>query len=196
MTKRFNQNFHCPNCKTWNTAETIFGRWLRNNPLLASHLGTCVLDSDYWVHQFKTYNPSNGRKSRDVQCIMLVEVKTNGCDLDDAQRDTLHIVNQILRNRRQTPTKKLIHQAGTSVVKVRSVFSGAMVDIWCYGAHLLRFSGLGPDDSSEIIWDNKHAITKDQLTSLLNFDTHPDTLNPMDFRIHHYKEVQADLLVP
>lgn len=194
MTRPFNQNSHCPNCQTWSTAETIFGRWIRNNPRLASVDGTCVLDSDYWVHRFKTYNPQNGRPSRDIQCIMLVEVKTNGCDLNPAQRDTLHIINQIIRNRRSTPTKDAIHQAGTSVVKAKSLISKVPVSAWCYGAHLLQFSGLGPDDSEEIRWDKNKVITKEQLTSLLNFDLNPDTLQEMDFRIHHYKEVQSDFL--
>ena len=194
MTRQFNQQSHCPNCQTWHTSETMFGRWIRNNAKLDSARGICVLDSDYWIHKFKTYDPINGRSSREIQCIMLVEIKTNGCSLTDAQRDTLHIVNQIMRNRSETPTKKMIHQAGVSVVKVRSLMRDAPVTAWCYGAHLLRFSGLGPDDSEEITWDNKYRITIDQLTDLLNFDLHPDTMMPMDFRIHHYKEVQPSLI--
>jgi len=194
MTRQFNQQSHCPNCKTWQTSETLFGRWIRNNPELDSSKGICVIDSDYWVHKFKTYNPLNNRPSREIQCIMLVEIKTNGCDLNPAQRDTLNIVNQLMRNRSQTPTKKALHQAGLSVVKVRSLMSGSPITVWCYGAHLLRFSGLGPDDSDKITWDNRHEITKNQLTALLNFDIHPDSLKEMDFRIHHYKEVQSDFL--
>jgi hypothetical protein len=125
---------------------------------------------------------------------MLVEVKTNGCDLNPAQRDTLHIVNQIMRNRNDTPTKKMVHQAGRSIVNVRSLMNNVPVTAWCYGAHLLKFSGLGPDDSDSITWDNKHQITKEQLTDILNFDLNPDTMESMDFRIHHYKEDQPALL--
>lgn len=193
MTRPFNQKVHCPNCRSWINAETFFGSWLRNNKRLDSIDGTCVLDSDYWIHRFKTYSDPNGKYDRQIQCIMLVEVKTNGCNLSEAQRDTLYMVNQLLRNRSKTPTKNPIYQSGISIAKVKSTMQDTDVVAWCYGVHVLRFSGLGPQDSEHIWWDDKKEITEDQLTDLLNFDINPDTLLPMDFRIHHYKESQLAL---
>lgn len=176
MTRPFNQTSHCPNCKTWSTSETLFGRWIRNNPALDSGNGFCVIDQDYWVHRFKVDG------SRSFQCLMLVEIKTNSAELTAAQRDTLYVINQLMRNRRSTPTKN-DPQCGNSL-KVISTYSGQKVELRVYGMHVLRFSGLGPDDSKEIWW-NKRSITLDQLTALLKFDLDPDSLRPLDLRNHH-----------
>jgi hypothetical protein len=179
MTRHHNTQFHCPNCKTWHTSETIFGRWIRNNKQLDSSEGFCVIDQDYWIHRFKHYD------DRDFQLIMLVEIKTNSADLTDAQRDTLHIANQIMRNRSWTPTKQLKHQPDLSVVrKVRSIKNKKFINVRVYGVHCLRFSHLGPDDSDWIIWDH-NQIDQETLTQLLRFDLDPDTLKPIDLRNHH-----------
>lgn len=179
MTRQFHSRFECPNCRTIHTAETLFSRWIRENEELDAPEGFCILDADYWVHRFKTYG------SREFQCIMLVEVKTNSKTLTDAQRDTLHLVNQIIRNRRTTPTKERKYEAnGNGPLRVKSPKAMCIVNVRCYGAHLLRFSGLGPEDSERIIWD-KTQIDQKTLTALLRFDLDPDTLKPIDFRSHH-----------
>lgn len=178
MTRQHFQQFHCPNCQTWHSAETSFGRWVRNNKALDSGSGFSVIDCDFWVHKFKTF------RSREFQLIMLVEIKTNGAQLSDAQKDTLHIANQVMRNRSETPTKERRFQAGYSIVKARSLMLGRNVLVKCHGVHSLVFSGLGPDDSDSIQWDRKE-IDELQLTQLLAFDLDPDTLNPIDLRSHH-----------
>ena len=178
MTRQFNSQFHCPNCKTWHTSETLFGRWIRNNDQLDSAKGFCVTDQDYWVHRFKTHG------NRAFQCLMLVEIKTHGADLTLAQTDTLHIVNQVMRNRRATPTKDLKFQAGIAPLKVRSSMAGHLVTLKSFGMHVLTFSGLGPEDSEWIRWD-RQEISEGQLTSLLRFDLDPDSLQPLDLRSHH-----------
>lgn len=176
MTRPFNQTTHCQNCKTWSTSETLFGRWIRNNPSLDSRDGFSVIDQDYWVHRFKVDG------NRLFQCLMLVEIKTNSAELTAAQRDTLHVINQLMRNRRSTPTKH-DPQCGNTL-KVVSTFSGKKAELRAYGMHVLRFSGLGPDDSKEMWW-NKTRISVDQLTALLRFDLDPDSLRPIDLRNHH-----------
>lgn len=179
MTRPFNQQFHCPNCKTWHSAETLFGRWIRNNPSLDSKSGYVVTDQDYWIHRYKTDH------GREFQLIMLCEIKTMGADLTIAQTDTLHIVNQLMRNRKQTPTKELRHQAGTTPrISVFSAMQGHHVNVRAYGMHVLTFSGLGPDDSEWIRWD-KQEVNLETLTGLLRFDLDPDTLKPLDLRVHH-----------
>lgn len=184
MTRQFNQQVHCPNCKTWITHETSFGRWIRNNQKLNSGFGYAITDQDYWVHKFKTYSdPKHG--DRDFQLIMLVEIKTMGIPLSESQSDTLHIVNQLMRNRKQTPTKDLAWQAGYSqTIRVDSLLNKRKVTVRAYGMHVLTFSGLGPDDSESIKWDRR-TISLDMLTSLLAFDLDPDTLQPLDLRNHH-----------
>lgn len=175
MTRPFNQQVHCPNCNTWITHETSFGRWIRNNGRLESRDGYCVTDQDYWIHRFKT------AYKKTYQLIMLVEIKTMGMPLTLAQKDTLHMANQLMRNRKN---KMLEYQAGPGVNHVHSIMTKSKTILRAYGMHVLTFSGLGPDDSEVITWD-KSAITKDQLTEILRFDLDPDTLLPIDLRPHH-----------
>lgn len=183
MTKPFSATFHCNNCKTWQTQETEFGRWLRNNKSFSSRDGYAITDIDWLVTEFKTIHKFNTGYGRDFQLMMEIEVKTMGADLSPSQRDTLAIRNALVRNRKQTPTKDLKFQAGNSI-KVTSVINGRTVMVRHYGVHSLRFSGLGPNDSEWIMWD-KQQITVEQLTSLIRFDLDPDTLRPIDLRNHH-----------
>ncbi len=132
--------------------------------MLESSEGYCVTDQDYTVHKFMIVG------NRDVQLIMDVEIKTMAAEVSIEQADTLHIKNQLMR------------KAGT-LVDVVSVKNKRMVKARPYGVHVLRFSGLGPDDSERIRWD-KHPITINQLTSILRFDLDPDTLEPIDLRDH------------
>ena len=179
MTRQFNAQYHCSNCKTWQTQETMFGRWIRNNRDLDSAKGYCVTDQDYWIHRFMV------DRSRAFQCIMMVEIKTMGAELSKAQSDTLWIIDQIMRNRKTTPTKSEVRlQAGSGPVKVRSAMAKTDVFLKAFGVHVLTFSGLGPDDSEWIRWDSKNVDTQ-TLTSILRFDLDPDTLKKIDFRNHH-----------
>ena len=160
------------------THETSFGRWIRENKDLDSSIGYCVSDQDYWVHKFKTFG------NREFQCLMLVEIKTMGANLSLAQKDTLHTVNQVMRNRKQTPTKELKFQAGCGPLKTYSLVAKREITLRCYGMHVLTFSGLGPTDSDYIKWDSRN-VQIDTLTKLLRFDLDPDSLNPIDLRNHH-----------
>lgn len=172
--------FYCGNCRTWQTQESSFGRWLRNNKALDASDGHCFVDQDYIVHKFKTHG------GRDFQLLMALEIKTMGAEPTAAQRDTLHLFNQVMRNRKQTPTKDMRFQAGTAPLRVFSTLAGRDVQLRIFGVHVLRFSGMGPDDSETIHWD-RTPIDVATLTALLRFDLDPDTLKPLDLRIHHPK---------
>ena len=174
MTRPFNQIINCPHCNEEITAEPAFGRWIRNNPELDSYDGYCVIDQDYWVHEFSTY------RGKDFQLIMMVEIKTFRAMPTLAQKDTLHVIDQITRNRRNGKIK----QAGNSIQKVYSYASEKEVYIRSYGAHLLTFSHSGPDDSDWIKW-NQRIVSEDILTKILRFDLDPDTLKKIDLRYHH-----------
>ena len=187
MTRSFNQQFHGANCKTWQTAETLFGRWIRSNPDLDSRHGYSVTDQDYWIHKYKTH------ETRRFQLLMLVEIKTMGAELSEAQRDTLYQVNQLMRNRRQTPTKELRYQTSSGPLTVKSTMLGGEVVMRAFGMHVLTFSGLGPDDSEWIRWD-RTQISVDQLTAILRFDLDPDTLRELDLRLHHQNAEQSERL--
>ena len=181
ITRPYQTLVHCSNCGTWHTGETSFSRWIRENERLDSGKGYCVTDQDMWVHKYKT------DRGRNFQLIMCVETKSNGADLTEAQRDTLAIVNALMRNRKQTPTKGLRYQAGNGVAEVQSLVAGRKVLVKCFGMHVLTFSGLGPSDSVWMRWDNKTKIDENTLTSVLAFDLDPDTLGPIDLRSHHSK---------
>lgn len=181
MTRQQKQKVHCLNCGVEITAETSFGRWIRNHPDLDSNTyGLSVMDMDYVIHRFRS------ELGRDFQLLMIVEVKTRGSQMSDAQRDTAHVLNQITRNRRQTPTKPLRYQAGTAPLMIYSIYAKRKVFLKVLGVHVLTFEGLGPDDSRWIKWDNRE-IDASELAALIRFDIDPDTLEPMQWRVHHEK---------
>ncbi|NBC46721.1 MAG: hypothetical protein GVY22_01760 [Gammaproteobacteria bacterium] len=195
MTQPHGSQFFCPDCKTFHTAESAFGRWIRNNSKLDSGLGFCVIDQDYWIHAYKTF------ENRDFQCLMAVEIKTHGGKVSNAQRDTLHILNQILRNRKNlTPTKK-DRFALAPFLKVHSAMLNREVNLRSFGVFVLTFSGIGPEDSGVITWSGGDGrargvtITTDQLTKLLKFELDPDTFMPIDelLRNHHQTPFKKNL---
>lgn len=146
--------------------------------MLPAREGLSITDADYVVHRFKTYG------SREFQCIMMIEVKTFTRKLPDAQRDTLYILHQLMRNRRDTPTKETLHQSGTTITKAHSFILGRDVNVRSFGTFVLTFSESGPEDSDEIFW-NKERITEETLVSLLRFELDPETRRPIDLRSHH-----------
>jgi hypothetical protein len=180
MTCLMRQQFTCSHCGKNSSAENAFSRWTRENPQLESADGTCIIDQDYWVHRFKTYF---GRR---FQLLMGVEVKTFFAKPTMAQKDTLFSLNQVMRNRRSTPTKENKFQSGTAPLRVFSFMMGREVFLKTFGVHLLTFSKTNPDDSDFIMWD-KTMIDKETLTKILKFDLDPDTLRPIDLRSHHKK---------
>jgi hypothetical protein len=186
MTRLMRQQFTCDHCGMESSAESAFSRWTRENPELDSAEGTCIIDQDYWIHRFKTYH------GREFQLLMGVEVKTFSAKPTDAQKDTLFALNQVMRNRRTTPTKQNKFQVGTAPLEVFSFMIGRKIRLRTYGVHLLTFSGSGPEDSNFITW-NRTRITKQTLTKLLKFDLDPDTLRPIDLRSHHRRPILADL---
>jgi len=182
MTRGFQERTDCEHCGRTTTKETAFGRWVRKNELLDSDNGYSACDHDLRWHKFRT------ERGREFQLYMNIEIKSFGAEPTRSQEDTMHIENQLMRNRRQTSTKKLRWQAGTSVLEVYSSMIRRRVWVRHFGVHLLRFSGQGPEDSDWIIWD-KRKIDLATLVGLLKFDLDPDTLRPMDFRSHHRKRL-------
>lgn len=181
------------------TPEPPFNAWVRGHPELDSKRHHVVVtDTDMWVHRFG--RKWKGVTYRDVQCIMFVEIKTHGADLNDGQRDTLHFANQLLRTEKWT-TQRVNgryapgHQPNTARVRAWSHLSKQWVEMRSYGAHKLRLAGTDPLDSSWISWDDK-PITIADLLKLLRFDLHPDSLNPVEWRRHKRIKRDATLFEP
>lgn len=118
----------------------------------------------------------DGFGQRDIQMMMFVEVKTWGADLRMAQRDTLHLLNQVLRNRRKNRHKNRDRYNAKNHAPPAEVYSPAnekYIKLFLFGGHVLTFEKNGPEDSSWIRWD-KTDISTEQLVDLLKFELDPD----------------------
>lgn len=156
--------------------QTGFMAWLRANPRLHSiRDGVVATDCDVWIHRYKTVG------GREFQFLMLLEVKEHGKEISDTQRDTLHVANQLLRNRRN----KIRYQAddGPRICKVYSAASRRDVFVCCFGVHLLTIYGDGTHaDKCRMTWDHRFEINADQLEQLLLFELDPDDHSKLDHR--------------
>lgn len=178
MTRSMNARLQCPTCRCQMTAESAFERWMRESRLLDSRDGVVRFDLDVLLHRYMVKQDGFGR--RDIQAMMFVEVKTLGADLTESQRDTLGILDQVLRNRRKnihSDRNKRNLKDHSPVAKAFSKLRGSEIDLRLFGGHLLRLSGTSPDDSERMTWGGAfgtHEITPDQLTKLLRFELDPD----------------------
>lgn len=183
MTPPWNQYVPCPVCGAQVSTEQPIDAWIRNHPELDSKRdGIVISDSDKWVHRYLVR--TKGADPREVQYLMLIEIKAHGACEDDSQSDTLAIVNQLLRTvawKFQRDAGRFISGHPHNVRVVFSPYSGRNIQVINYGKHLLRLSGLTPDDSEWMTWDAK-PINASQLVKLLRFDLLPDSLNPNEHR--------------
>jgi hypothetical protein len=119
--------------------------------------------------------------------LMLVEVKTNGATVNQAQRDLLTIVNQLLRTvawKDQRTDGRFDPGHRQNARLVYSVIAGKKIQLQCYGVHRLTLSGATPDDSEWIQWDYTTLTGVTELVEILRFDKNPDSLKPMEHRSH------------
>lgn len=167
-------------------ADTPFGDWIRAHPGLDSiRERLCITDSDYWIHRYRSHTDKVGERA--VDSIMLVEVKTNMRDVPFAQRDTLSLVNQLLRKACVGPGGRRKH------VTTKGTHAGEVRRVRCYGVHLLQLSGTRPDNSETILWDRLY-LTEDLLVEILRFDRDPDhPMREMELRRHHTSRRASNL---
>jgi hypothetical protein len=143
-----------------------FSRWIRAHPQLDSiKQRLSVTDSDYWIHQYRAHSDRVG--TRAIDQIMLVELKTFSADLPPSQRDTLHLVSQMLRSASMTSNgkRRYMRLSGTKCGERRIVR--------CFGVHTLRLSRDRPDNSTSILWDGK-VIDEATLVLILQYNRDPD----------------------
>jgi len=156
---------------------------MRDEPALDSHAAGIVrFDCDVLLHHYK--HTVDKKSSRDIQCLMFVEVKTFSANLDLPQRDTLSLMAQVLRNRRRNRHHDKRGRHATDHDPMAVAFSwllGRAVRIRMFGGHLLQLSHADPVTSTAMLWDHK-SITLDQLLGLLRFDLDPDSLAVIDWR--------------
>lgn len=189
MTRPFCQRMQCPSCRTEVTIETALGRWLRGHPRLRSEDGLNIYDFDHSVERRIVHKYKDGSE-RDAQCYMEVEVKEYGAMPTQAQRSTLQLLSDYLKN----TTKNMFSSRGASDGmhgKPRKIYDrqfGRWVRVRHYGIHLLQFEKTSPDNSEWIKWDGVE-ITSDQFVSLLRFEIHPYTLKPLSARDRHSRSM-------
>lgn len=189
MTRKFNIRYTCEHCGRQSTAETAFGRWMRNHIALDSVDGIVRTDLDHIVLRYKT-----SLDGRDFQLLMLIEVKEFGAHPDPAQTDCLSFIRQMAERRQRNR-----HGAnGFSSVKLRSRMLNRPVNVRFYGVHLLQFERTNPHDSSWIKWDGK-IISPEELVGVIALERRPDDFKKfvMEFlRDRHSKTRQPLLPLP
>jgi len=182
MTRQYSGLVHCPHCGRSHTEETAFERWMRNHHGLRSEDGIVRFDCDVLLHKYMMV--SDKRSSRLIQCLMFIEVKTHSAGTTLAQRDTLSLFSQVLRNRRRNMhgDKKGLHATDHTPLTVAwSRLNKRNIRLRMFGGHLLQLSGTDPENSAHIAWDKK-PIDLGMLVQLLRFEIDPDTLGVFDWR--------------
>jgi hypothetical protein len=167
--------------------ESPFSAWVREHPELESKGNKLsVTDSDLWCHRFSLRDERRRTEAADIRdaldSIMLVEVKTFMADQSYAQRDTLTVIDALMRlactnknGKRKSVTIKDGRLQNRSMRRVR-----------CFGVHLLELSSDRPDDSDQILWDKRHFLQEEHLIELLRFERDPDSPSrSLDTRRHH-----------
>lgn len=155
-------------------SDAPFMAWCRSCDELPSYSRECgwvQTDVDTFLHRY--ISSVDGVGTREVQCMMELEVKTRGGELTTSQADTYR--------KKHAMTIPSLKFYGQSLVN--------------YGISILRLDGASPTDSklfnwgrfqrssdTEIFW---RQITAEQFIHLLRFEIHPDTLKEISFRRHH-----------
>jgi len=195
MTRAYGGLVACPHCGRCHTAETALERWIRNERRLDSVTeGIVRFDCDILLHRYKLC--IDGKSSRDIQCLMFIEAKTHDAEPTTAQRDTLSLMSQVLRNRRRNMHRPKQGRHATNHDPLTLAFSwclGRDVRLKMFGGHLLQLSGDDPATSARLAWDRR-PITADDLVSLLRFELDPDSLTPIDWR-RRYRTFEAPPLL-
>lgn len=164
-------------------ADTDFLAWVRSQkedlPSTGVDIGIVVTDNDCIIHRYKTI--VDGIGTREIQCMLDLEVKTRGAMPDEAQLDTLWKRDR-WRGKERFGKQVVIH----------------------FGRYVLSMSGTDPDNSDELRWcrfarrtneDRDSAklyarpIMTAQLLRILRFDLHPDYLTRRPLRRHHKTRV-------
>lgn len=175
MTKRFSVMYTCAHCGMQTSAETAFGRWMRNNSRLKSEDGIVRTDTDHTILRYKTHD-----QGRQFQLMIDIEVKEFGAEPDASQGDIEGFKHQLLIKKGSVSKKGKVNQLGEDIQDVttlltkrlKSRISGRFVLVRYCGYHLLQFEKTNPDDSSWIKWDHRE-ISKDQLIGLMSLTLHP-----------------------
>jgi hypothetical protein len=152
-----------------------FGEWLRKQSSIPSSK-VVATDCDWIIHRYKT--DIDGIGVRDIQAMMLLEVKTRNAEPRYAQLHTMWL--QHLHSR---TGRRRIFDRGNQVFH--------------HGVSVLSMSGTTPDNSERMRWGRFQEscnltwkeINREQLDLLLLFELDPDRFTPRPHRRHHVRRV-------
>lgn len=160
--------------------DTPFGRWMRNQGRITGTMPSTAFvssDCDHIIHRYKTV--VDGEGTRDVQALMILEVKTNGAKPRFSQVDSMWLMHLCANTSK--PRRQVVHSG-------HAVFN--------HGVSFLSFSGTNPEDSKTIKWGrflkaasiDWREINTENLIDLLMFDIHPENFERNPYRRHHSKK--------
>lgn len=151
---------------------------MRTNPRLDSRdFGLSITDSDLWVHRYLTKVDRCG--TREINHLMLVEVKTFSATVPFAQADTFAVINAVL------------HKADGIMIPLPAPQKGVrMIRVW--GVHVLRMTDASPEESQYMWWDDK-KIDLPMLEEVLRFERDPFTMRKRSDRRHHIPHIRERL---
>ena len=135
-------------------------QWLRENPRLDSiKCSLSITDIDICNHKFVRISSRRGADTPEY--LMLLETKTHGAELKFAQRDTLDVLDLMLR------------KLGTDLIEIQDKQKPQRFRYIKYcGFHVLKMSGDSPINSEKMTWDGE-AINIQTLEALLRFERDP-----------------------
>lgn len=154
--------------------DSDFGDYIRKQPGMDSRK-LAVTDRDWMFQRYRTTVDSVG--TREIQSIMMVEVKTRGAVPRKSQLETLSLFHEGALRASTSPWlrgERVIRYHGVSVIS----FTGTSP----LNSELIWWGRFKADDLIDIYWQK---ITEAQMISLLMFDLHSDNLTPQPYRRHH-----------
>ena len=154
---------------------TEFGEWLRRQEAIPSSK-VVATDCDFVIHRYKT--DVDGIGVRDIQAMMILEVKTKNAEPRYAQLHTMW-----LQHRFASTGRRRIFDRGNQVFH--------------HGVAVLSMSGTTPENSTCMRWGRFQEscdltwkeINQEELELVLLFELDPDKFTPRPHRRHHTTRV-------
>ena len=159
-------------------SDTPFGQWLRQQPDLDSHQEGLVISDSDWMFQKYRMNIVDNVGTRELQFLMMVEVKTRCGEPSSSQQETLFFYHQMLNR------KTMLRRINRSPVMV-----------WSFGVFVLSLEGEEPEASHRMRWgvfqsdgSLQYFCTNsiETIKEVLRFDRRPsEPQKELELRRHH-----------
>lgn len=158
-------------------SDTEFCAWMRackDLPSASADFGFSACDNDVTVHRYKTSVDTKG--TRQIQGLMMVEIKTRRGLPPSSQMDTLSKLN--LFKGQKHVSGQTIRFFGVFVLVMNGTDPENSEKMWWGSIKTMKVTS----DAKELKWKR---ITKETLISILRFDVDPYSFAKNPFRRHH-----------